>query len=161
MRRRRERPRPPRPAGFNQWSPTDFEIAYLFGVECDAEERIRIVHGFTYRGLGLHQSGAMKARYVRKDGSRRIYETWTITHLNTGHAVRGLFDCPAERAFILATDLADRADWTFDGLTGWKNVAPELPDIMQAWHREHKLEGRPRGMGGDENVARAIGMKRW
>jgi hypothetical protein len=160
-RARRTKPRPPRPDGFTQWAEDRFEIANLWGVESETAERVEIVNGFVYRGLGLYQSSATKARYRRKDGTRRVYETWVITHLNTGHAVRTLFDCPAPRAFMLATDLADMADWTFDGLDGWKNTCPDMPDLLQDWHRRHELKGMPAGGGRDESVAQAIGMKRW
>lgn len=160
MRAKRVRPRPPRPDGFPQWAEERFEVARLYGSHSD-DERIEHVNGFTYRGLGMHQASATKARYRRKDGTRRVYETWVITHLNTGHAVRSMWDCPAPRAFMLATDLAEIADWTFDGLDGWRNACPEMPDLLQEWHRRHNLEARQAGGGRDEGVTRAIGMKRW
>lgn len=152
--RRRARPIPERPSGFNWWQPGSYEVAAPLG-------QIETVNGFTCRGLGLHRASLARARYVRKDGTRKTYETWVVTHLNTGHAVRGFVDTPAAHAFVLASDLADLADWTFDGLQGWQNTDPELPDKLAAWHARHSLGARPGGLGANDDIARAIGAKRW
>jgi hypothetical protein len=153
-RKRRQPQRPPLPRGFDCWKPDRYEIAAPVG-------GVELVDGLSYRGLGLHLNSATKAKYVRKDGTRRVYWSWAVTHLNTGHMVRGFYDVPIADVFAAATDLAMITDWTFDGLQGWRNTDPEVPDKLQAWHKRHQLGARQGGMGGNDDIAREIGMKRW
>jgi hypothetical protein len=66
--------------------------------------------GFTYAGLGI---------------DKRSSGHWVVTHLNTGHKL-----CTLHGTWflvsMLATELAECADWTFDGLLGWANRDPDL-----------------------------------
>ncbi len=142
-----------RPAGYEQWETATFDIAY-------AGDLIIVVRGYQYRGLGIDLRSTSKARYIRKDGTRLIRYRWVVSHLNSGHLVRGL-ECAPTQAFDLASELAKMSDWTFDGLDGWKNLDPELPKKMAAWHARHRLVARQYGGGLHEGVAREIGARRW
>lgn len=153
-RRRRRVPRPDLPSGYGQWKAESYEIASPYS----EPER---VDGYTLNGLGIHLMMATKAKYVRKDGTRKVWRTWSITHLNTGHAVRGIKDMPIEKVFEVATDLAGLTDWDFDGFDGWRNADPEIPDKLQAWHQRHELGARIGGGGRSEAQAQAIGSGRW
>lgn len=136
------------------WTPAAFDVAGGFG----SIDRVR---GWEYRGIGLYLLNQMRARYVRKDGSRKLYQTWSAAHLNTGHAVRMFRDVPFATMLAAATDLAEMADWTFDGLEGWRNVDPELPGKMQEWHARHALGALAAGGGQNQDVAIKIGVSRW
>lgn len=158
-RRRKPQPPPEKPDGFDQWDQAEYEVARPRVSEDSFD--VDVVAGWTYRGLGLLRFSGMEAKYVRKDGSRRLWESWSITHLNTGHFVAHLLSISAERALRLATDLADAADWDFDGLNGWQNVEPDLPKIYKAWQQRYGLVRTAVGYGHDDAAARAIGSKRW
>lgn len=85
---------------------------------------------------------------------------WSLTHLNTGHTVAHI--CAWEdRAFEIATEIYELIDWSFAGLHGWKNVEPQLPDMMQSIKAKYKKGVVDiRGGGGSEERARAILMSR-
>lgn len=123
---------------FPQWLPEPFEV-----VQPDGSRSI--VEGNSYRGLGVHLDGLMM---------------WRIVHLNSGHTVRVVPHLDAARLLVIATDLADAADWTFSGLMGWQNVQPDLPDIMADWHRRWLLAGEPAEGGLHDEAARAVAAKR-
>jgi hypothetical protein len=99
------------------WQPRDFLIAHVAGPQT--------VPGYVYRGLGIHMQmkGSPKGR--RKP-------VWALTHLNTGHAICRLHGLVAD-AFPIATEVAECSDWAgFDGLTGWRNQDPDLPEKVKA-----------------------------
>lgn len=150
---RRKREHPTLPPGFACWQPASYLIATPAGPQ-EAE-------GFTYRGIGLHLVWSMKGRRPRKDGTRKTHERWSVTHVNTGHLIRVFVDLPRDQMLRAATALAELTEWDFDGLDGWKNRDPDLPDKLQAWHAEHQLAARQAGMGPQEQQAQAIGATRW
>lgn len=76
-----------------------------------------VVNGVAHpRGLGVHRAGA---------------EKWMLIHLATGHGVVRI-DADETDAIVIATEIADCADWTFTSLDGFKNFDPLLPSKMQA-----------------------------
>lgn len=123
---------------FPQWLPEPFEIV-------TADGRRELVDGNSYGGLGVHVTDDL---------------AWQITHLNSGHSVRQVIGLDDLRLFLVATDLAERADWSFSGLEGWQNVQPDLPDIMAAWHRRWQLDAMEAGGGLHDAAAREIALKR-
>ncbi|WP_341896427.1 hypothetical protein [Sphingobium sp. YR657] len=136
-----------------RWRPSQFQIA-AWGDSVD------IAHGIERNGIGFYVHSKIVARYRRKDGTRRIDWRFSATHLNSGHAVR-FFETRDPRSIIPAVDdLADLCDWSFDGLDGWKNFVPDLPDRMQAWHRRHEMAARSGGGMRSEAAARVIAMSR-
>lgn len=135
---------PWRPARFKIGGPVIYEVA-----------------GWELNGLGLDLRTCWRGRHVRKDGTRLVSTTWMTTHLNTGHSVRVFRGEPCELVFRAATDLALLADWTFQGLEGWRNTDPDIQDKLEAWHRRWEFAAEPAGMGRHEETARAIGMERW
>lgn len=79
--------------------------------------------GYEYRGLGLHLLMKGMPEY-------QVPPTWSIHHLGSGHLICTLRadDCGA---FRIAAEIAELGDWTFDGLTGWKNMFPEAPQLLE------------------------------
>ena len=145
---------PEGPAPGPPWQPAEFDVAGGLGT-------IDRVRGWEYRGLGLFLISQLKARYRRKDGTRKLYQTWSATHLNTGHAVCTFRDLPFQTMLAAATDLAEMADWSFDGLEGWRNVEPEMGDKLAAWHSRHALGAQPGGGHRCQDSAVKIEMSRW
>lgn len=123
---------------FPQWLPDTFEVVTEGGGKEWAD-------GNSYRGLGVSVTDDI---------------AWRITHLNSGHVVRLVPDLDAVQVFLIATDLAEAADWTFSGLDGWQNVQPDLPDIMAAWHKRFCLGVEQAEIGLHDDTAREIGLKR-
>lgn len=123
---------------FPQWLPEPFEVVTADGGRV-------LVDGNSYRGLGVHATDDL---------------AWQITHLNSGHCVRLVPNLDDNRLFLIATDLAEAADWSFSGLEGWQNVAPDLPDIMAAWHRRWHLGVEQANLGLHDDAARAVALKR-
>ena len=145
--------RPNRPAGFDAWTPARFLIAQATGAEA--------IDGYELEGLGLALLSRVTARYRRRDGTRRVDETWSVYHLNTGHMVRSFRQANARDAFTWATSLVALTDWTFEGLDGWRNRDPQVPDKLEEWHKALGLKGRFGGMGRMDAIAREIGASRW
>jgi hypothetical protein len=128
----------PIPPGYMRWQRERFKVACGVGSHGYAEE----VAGYTYRGLGLHWA-----------------MDWAITHLNTGHVLcycRG----GIKRSFAAATELAERFDWSFDGLQGWRNLDPEMSGKVLLWMRANPDCYRTTGQQ-HEAVARRIAVERW
>lgn len=140
-------PKPPAP-----WEPARFKIG---------GPQIYEVAGWEIEGLGLDLRSSVLGRRPRKDGTRKLTTTWVATHLNTGHCVRMFRDVSTALVFPAALELATMTDWTFQGLEGWRNIDPALPDKLQAWHAKWKLGVLRGSLGLDEDVARTIGMSRW
>lgn len=113
-----------RPEGFEQWQPTGFVAA----VVVDGVSQPWPAVGFEYRGLILHQGGGLPPR-------------WSITHRNSGHQVFAWQSGPV-RAFRVATDLADSAEWDWSGVEGWSNREPLLPIKVKAWAQRNNLPYR-------------------
>lgn len=143
---------PERPAGFDQWTPATFAVVEAHGTVDQT--------GWTSGGLGLFRVFAHNARYRRKDGTRRLWTCWAVVHLNSGHSVRWIKDEPTERVFALATEIAAMSDWDFEGLDGWRNRDPDLPDRLAAWHRGHGLAAAQGSGFKSEDQARAIAAAR-
>lgn len=89
----------------------------------------RPISGRIYRCLGLRMM-------FRQSPKGRRPPLWTLFHLGTGHAICG-FSLHEEAAIGLATEIAECADWDFDGLQGWRNVEPDLPDKFRAVRDAH------------------------
>jgi hypothetical protein len=63
-------------------------------------------------------------------------------------------------AFVIASEIADAGDWEFDGLYGWRNRDPELPEKVFAIMAKYpKALYRPDGASSDES-AQAIAVAR-
>lgn len=127
------------------WQPATFLIADFDGPSSRA--------GYVYRGLALHI-------VVKGSPKGRRPPTWALTHLGSGHRI-GLIDGRVGDAFPIATDIAECGDWTFDGLNGWKNLEPELPQKLVNIAEGHKKRCRlTAGAGGSAEIARSIAMSR-
>jgi hypothetical protein len=137
--------------------PSTFSVALRLPAD---RTRVEQVTGWVYNGLGLSLNSSTRARYRRKDGTRKLYESWSATHLNTGHLVRGFRDLTPHALLAAATALAELTDWDFIGLDGWKNRAPDLMDRLQDWHQQFSLAAHGSGSVRDEAIARNIGVAR-
>ena len=127
------------------WVPSDFLIAATYGVPAS-------VHGYVYRGLGLHMS-------MRESPKGRRPPTWALTHLNTGHRICAIKGSVAT-AFPIATKFAESGDWDFSSLIGWKDRSPNLMNNVRAVLREHADECSRSTVGADEAAAREIAISR-
>lgn len=85
--------------------------------------------GFTYLGLGLNMV------QVRSEKHHRATK-WCLTHLGSGHAI-AFIKGEMKTVFPIATELAELIDWTFTGLTGWKQTEPQMPNIVEHWLQAH------------------------
>ena len=81
------------------------------------------LQGWILSGLGLHCMAAPVPDLP-------MPPIWAIYHIGSGHVVSFLI-APKDDAFRLATEVAHLGDWSFDGLNGWQNVAPQLWDGLQ------------------------------
>jgi hypothetical protein len=108
--------------------------------------------GYTYRGLGLYllQRGSPKGRRPPK---------WCLVHLGSGHTVCYI-NGHVKDGFPLASEIAECGDWTFDGLTGWRNVDPEIPAKFHAIREAHPKAIELSNGGSSEEAARAVVMAR-
>jgi hypothetical protein len=109
------------------------------------------VSGYVYLGLGLHQTyaGSPKGRNKPR---------WALTHLGSGHLV-GTLKGDVRTAFPVATEIAELGDWTFEGLTGWKNQFPDIQErVAEVQARHSGVFTKSGGRGASEDVARAIAM---
>lgn len=108
-------------------------------------DRIQEVFGWVDRraGVGL---------YINQ------MDEWWFVHLNTGHGVCKMVGTLLQ-VLPLATELKEVTDWTFDGVTGWKNRDPDLPrKIGEIWARNpmRMPDDIPGEHLRDERHARAI-----
>lgn len=117
------------------------------------------VESITIGGLGLRLVSSWKCRNVKKDGTRTIRTRYGITHLGSGHSI-GAFECSFDQAVQYIREIAALDDWTFDGLYGWLNFCPELPDKYKAWAQRHKLIIGQSGWN-NEAIAQTISQSRW
>lgn len=144
---------PPLPPGFLKWQRGRFSIASGLG--------IMPVRGIMCGGLGLALISATKARHKRKDGTRKVWLTWTLAHLNTGHAIAHFYDIDLDRLMPVVAEIEGLGDWDFAGLEGWRNSEPELKDRYQNWRATRAPKQLFVGSGNrDEASAIAIGIAR-
>lgn len=109
--------------------------------------------GYVWRGLGIRKVSAPSPKGRRK-------AVWSLTHIGSGHRV-GTLHGDAATAFPVATEIALAGDWTFDGLTGWKNQFPDVEERLGEIIARHSKVFTHTGSGqGNEDVARAIAMAR-
>lgn len=127
------------------WQPGDFDIAMY--------DMTSTRTGYVYRGLGLHQVSKASPKGRRPP-------QWKLTHLGSGHCVCIIGGLVAD-AFPIATEIAECADWSFDGLNGWRNMDPDLPQKLSNLLAKYPKRCR-RATGGtrNEEVARRIAMAR-
>lgn len=71
------------------------------------------------RGLGI----------VRR--TDRGPDEWLMVHLATGFGVVALTGVNLLEAMVIATELAEAGDWTFQSLSGWQNQDPQLGSKVQ------------------------------
>lgn len=128
------------PPGFMRWQRERYTIA----VAMQGHGFTDHVDGATYRGLGL--SGGVN--------------WWTVTHLGSGHIVT-MLNCDKRTAFQLATELAERFDWSFGGLQGWKNLDPDLDKKVALWFAAHRGVARKATGSSNSEVASRIAVSRW
>jgi hypothetical protein len=65
------------------------------------------------------------------------------------------------RAFELATILAEKGDWTFDGLDGWVNQFPDVQEIISEFIKNNtEVQNVISGMGRNHDAAKAVVMQR-
>ncbi len=113
---------------------------------------IRQVEGYTYAGLGLH------VKCVARGPQPPL---WVLSHLMSGHRVF-FIKAPYEKAIKLATEIAEMSDWTFNGLTGWKNMDPHLKEKAIDIETRYKevYRGDTETVPKNEEQAREIMMAR-
>lgn len=144
---------PPLPPGYLRWQRARFDLAS--GIA------IRPVRGIVCGGLGLALLSATKARYKRKDGTRKVWSYWVLAHLNTGHAVASFYDTDIDRLMPVVAEIEALGDWDFAGLEGWRNSEPELQDRYREWQATRAPKWLQAGSGQrDEATAIAIGIAR-
>jgi hypothetical protein len=100
------------------WKPETFETALNTGPH--------LVAGYTYRGLGLYGESSRDG----KSGS------WTLTHLGTGHMLAHISG-GVQKAFPVATEIAEAGDWDFLSLQGWKDRFPDAPERLDEICAKH------------------------
>ena len=124
------------------WEPATFKRAHSSWPLASA--------GYVYGGLGICLTSS------RGEKSR-----WVLIHLNSGHAICWIRGSVAE-AFPVASDIADCADWTFDGLHGWRNQSPDLYERFEEVWKRHPKRIERKGDKGimSEEIAREISMDR-
>lgn len=144
---------PPLPPGFLKWQRGRFQLA--------AGASILTVRGIMCGGLGLTLRSATKARYKRKDGTRKVWSSWVLAHLNTGHAVAMFYGVDIDRLMPVVAEIEALGDWDFAGLEGWRNSEPELYDRFRVWCASRAPDCMMLGSGQrDEATAIAIGIAR-
>jgi hypothetical protein len=128
------------------WKPENFLKAYFSGPEP--------VAGYTYRGLGLHIT-------IRESPKGRRPPTWSLTHLGTGLRIATIKGRVAD-AFPPAAAIAECGDWEFDGIDGWKNRDPDLPQKLVDTGAQFKNVTITAGgrMDGVEDIARQVAQAR-
>lgn len=127
------------------WQPADVLRAMSYGVVTSP--------GYTCRGLGL-------VMISRASPKGRRPPCWIVIHLGSGHSVAEISGTIAT-AFPIASELAECGDWDFEGLDGWRNHDPDLPQKLVDFCARHPKHAKPRaGGGGHSDVARQIAMAR-
>lgn len=107
----------------------------------------------------IHAGLAMSFTFAGSPKGRRP-PVWTLTHLGSGHVVCNIEAHEAE-AFAIATEIAECGDWDFDGLKGYLNRDPDLPEKFRALMQKHgKRVVRSGGGRQSEAAAMAISMAR-
>src|SRR5271154_5226172 len=87
-------------------------------------------NGHVYRGVGLFE---------------RKPNIWDLFHLGTGHLIFKNIYGKRGDVFSIATEIAEMTDWSFDGIGGWKNTDPELPEKMAGIMKRHRRLSRSGG----------------
>lgn len=119
------------------WKPGKFLTAQFYGVE--------EASGYLYKGLGMRKA-------ISASPKGRRPPLWSLTHCGSGHRVMFIKAHDAE-AFVIATEVADLGDWTFDGLEGWRN---QFPDVQERIHQMRSKYGDKVSNGhGQRQEARA------
>ncbi|TXH47226.1 MAG: hypothetical protein E6Q97_27710 [Desulfurellales bacterium] len=62
---------------------------------------------------------------------RRGEDRWLMVHLATGFGVVALHGVNLLEAMVIATEIAEAGDWTFQSLSGWQNQDPQLGSKVQ------------------------------
>jgi hypothetical protein len=108
--------------------------------------------GRVYRGLGLYRAlkGSPKGRRPPR---------WSVVHLGSGHRVC-MIDAHEHDAVVIATRIAECADWDWDGLDGWRNREPQIMDKLWAATKQYAKSIRFGGGGQSESEARRIAIAR-
>ncbi len=113
---------------------------------------VRNVRGLVYRGL------AMRKLWKGSPKGRRP-PCWVLVHMGTGHAVLNITAHMVE-AFDIATEFAEMADWTFEGLQGYINQDPDLPVKVRQKAAPFGSKISFGGGGNNEELAREVAMAR-
>ncbi len=85
--------------------------------------------GWEYRGLGLTLE---RLRSAKTETPTR----WCLTHIGTGHAI-AFIEGEQVEVMPICAELAEEMDWSFTGLKGWQNMAPDMPRLVVAWMDRH------------------------
>ncbi len=110
------------PAGaIGPWAP-DYFMSAVWG---DVEQNPGRIHA----GLAMSFSFAGSPKGLRPP-------MWTLTHLGSGHVVCNI-EAHETEAFSIATEIAECGDWGFDGLKGYLNLDPDLPEKALVVIRRH------------------------
>jgi hypothetical protein len=132
-------------AGDGKWMPGTFLIAEFGG-------GVSKGRGLLYRGLAIRMS-------MKGSPKGRRPPTWTLYHVGSGHVVCNV-EAPAETAMLIATEVAEVGDWSFEGLLGYVNVDPEIRErTLDVLSRYPKAIKRGGGCP-NETAARAVAMAR-
>ena len=129
------------------WDPADFLIADTW-----SEAGFHKVAGYAHLGLGIHM-------IIKGSPKGRRPPLWSLRHLGSGHTVC-MIEGKVAVAFAIASEIAECGDWSFDGLKGYVNVDPEIPEKFRTIYAKYPKAIR-RGSGPqNENSARAIAVAR-
>lgn len=116
--------------------------------------------GEAAKTTGFIRSGLAMSMRIKASPKGRRPPTWSLTHLGSGHRV-ALIDAHPVEAFEVANAILALTDWTFDGLSGWRNQDPDLMDKLKALRSQYpKALSRTGGTPSDPDIARAIAMAR-
>lgn len=129
------------------WEPADFLIADRW-----SPEGCHKVAGHTHCGLGIYIC-------IKGSPKGRRGPTWSLRHLGSGHTVC-LIEGKVAVAFLIASEIAECGDWSFDGLKGYVNVDPEIPEKCRTIFAKYPKAVRRGGGNQSEESARAIAMAR-
>lgn len=133
----------------DNWIYGEFLKAISWGSQIQCKSK-----GWLYRGIALQ-------RLFKGSPKGRRPATWNVTHLNSGHTIFRIH-ADEDRAFSIATDLAECGDWDFTGLHGYINSDPDLLNktsaIAAAWGPKVIQSGA--GGGQNEAAANAISYAR-
>lgn len=130
------------------WKAGTFDIATSAGIITQS--------GYILKDLGLHLESIIPPS---SKGRRKGRKSWALTHLNSGHRVCSLIG-DVKDVFPLASEIAELTDWSFTGLDGWKNIAPELKDKFYSLIKKNKAKIKREGGSSDKKLAREIAVSR-